>query len=267
MIKKSLLLTLLLTALFFSHTVKAQTAQQINGPDCNGVTHDLFSELDAGKAVIVYFFMPNCNYCPPPADKIQTMANNIMQNYPGKITAYARPYNNVTTCQATASWVSTNNLNFYAPYDSGAVQVAYYGGFGMPTVVLLGGADHRVMFFTKTFMESDTLIMRDSILALFTAAPAGLETELLPEGLNSLEVYPNPVKDLCTVHLDLAEDAQVRIELLDHSGRQIALITDKQNKQGALSYTYDAERLAAGNYSFRIRINDKNISRKVAITH
>ncbi len=266
MIKKSLLLTLLLTAFFFAHNMKAQTAQQISGPDCNGVTHDLFSELDAGKAVIVYFFMPNCNYCPPPADKIQTMANNIMQNYPGKITAYARPYNNVTTCQATASWVSTNNLNFYAPYDSGAVQVAYYGGFGMPTVVLLGGADHRVMFFTKTFTESDTLIMRDSILALFTAAPAGLESEVLPASLSSLEVYPNPAKNQCKIELNLLHDAHVCIDLLDPSGKRLALITDHPYRQGAVSFLYHADALAAGIYSLRISVDGKCTSRKISIS-
>jgi hypothetical protein len=42
--------------------------------------------------------MPNCASCPPPAQKIQTMANNILANHPGVITAYAMPFNNTTTC-------------------------------------------------------------------------------------------------------------------------------------------------------------------------
>ncbi|MBK7039201.1 MAG: hypothetical protein IPH46_01640 [Bacteroidetes bacterium] len=53
--KKIISITLLTTILFLANITKAQTAQQINGLDCNGVAHDLFADLDAGKAVVVFF--------------------------------------------------------------------------------------------------------------------------------------------------------------------------------------------------------------------
>lgn len=71
---------------------------QLSGVDCNANTHDLLADLDAGKAVILHFFMQNCGSCPPPAKKIQAMANNILAMHPGMITAYAMPFNNTTTC-------------------------------------------------------------------------------------------------------------------------------------------------------------------------
>ncbi len=147
---------------------KAQTVLPLNGADCNGNSHDLYTDLDAGKASVLFFFMPNCGTCPPVAKKVQTMVNNILATHPNSVTAYAMPYNNTTTCAYTSSWVSSNVLSLFMPYDSGAVQVAHYGGFGMPTVVLLGGKapNQRVMFSTLSFMTSDTTIMRDSILAL-----------------------------------------------------------------------------------------------------
>lgn len=132
-----------------------------------GFSHDLMSDLDSGKAVILHFFMPNCGSCPPPAQKIQKMANNLLKTYPGMVRAYVMPFNNSTTCATTSSWVSTNGLSLYVPYDSGAMQVANYG-WGMPTVVLLGGKNHRIMFSTLSFSTSDTIMMRDSMIALFT---------------------------------------------------------------------------------------------------
>lgn len=160
------------TLVLGSLMLNAQTnAMQFSGLDCNGNNVDVFADLNAGKAVVLFFFMPNCGACPPPATKVQAMANNVMNTYPGMVKGYAFPYNNSSTCSTAQAWVTNNSLNFYAPVDSGAAQVAYYGGFGMPTVVLLGGLDHRVMFVTQSFLTSDTTIMRDSILNLLQHRP------------------------------------------------------------------------------------------------
>ena len=59
----------------FFVTTNAQTAMQISGLDCYDNSMDMFADLDAGKAVILHFYMPDCGSCPPPATKIQTMAN------------------------------------------------------------------------------------------------------------------------------------------------------------------------------------------------
>lgn len=54
--KKSLLLcvSILFSVLLFSQT----TATNFTVDDCNGVTHDLFTELDEGKVVIIAWVMP-----------------------------------------------------------------------------------------------------------------------------------------------------------------------------------------------------------------
>src|SRR5262249_20080836 len=127
----------------------AQTPLQISGNDCNGNPHDLFAQLDAGKAAVLFFFMYNCGACPPPAAAVQATMNNINNSYPGMVTGYALPYTNSTTCTEVLDWCSLYGHQF-VPYDSGSYQVAYYGGFGMPTVVVVGGsgANKRVLFST-----------------------------------------------------------------------------------------------------------------------
>lgn len=259
--KKSIYLSI---ALMFALTIsKAQTAMQLNGQDCNGVSHDLFADLDAGKAVILHFFMPNCGSCPPPAQKIQAMANHILAAHPGTITAYAMPFNNTTTCTYTAGWVSTNNLSLYAPYDSGAVQVANYGGFGMPTVVLLGGTDHRVMFSTLSFSTSDTTIMRDSILALL-----GITSNIaeLPSSVSSFEIYPNPSSDNVSINVSLNENAKLTIDVTDITGKQITVIAN-ENKIGLVSEKFNTAELANGIYLVRINVNGKTATQKLTVAH
>jgi hypothetical protein len=258
------IITICTIALMFVSTIsKAQTAMQINGADCNGMNHDLFADLNAGKASVVFFFMPNCGTCPPVAQKIQTMVNNILISHPNMVTAYAMPYNNTTTCTYASSWVANNNLSLYMPYDSGAVQVANYGGFGMPTVVLLGGTNHRVMFSTLSFTTSDTTIMRDSILALF--APAGIND--IPSNINSIDVYPNPSSSLVNIAIDLKEQTNLQIEVLDLTGKLVATICNDKNQHGFVSKKYDTDALVSGMYSIRINANGKIANRKLNVVH
>ncbi len=182
------LLFISLISFSFSASSFAQ-AIDFQANDCNGNPQHLFADLDAGQAVVLFFYMPSCGTCPPPAQKIQAMADKINQNCPGMVKGYAYSYQNSTTCNYTASWVTSNNLPLYAPMDgNGAEQVAYYGGFGMPTVVLLGGTNHDILWSTQNFVTSDTTAMRDLILNMNCVA--GLND--LNNSQSSLTVYPNP---------------------------------------------------------------------------
>lgn len=263
MFNKSILSTFILACCFsFS---KAQTALPLSGLDCNGVSHDLYADLDSGKAVILHFFMASCASCPPPAQKIQAMANHILATYPGMITAYAMPFNNSVSCPTTASWVSSNRLSLYAPYDSGAAQVAHYGGFGMPTVVLLGGADHHVMFSTLSFSTSDTTIMRDSILRLFNPTAPTVINEL-PSSVASFSVFPNPANDNVSIQLSMKETSNISIDILDLSGRKVMTVLDER-QNGMLSKQVNTSSLSNGNYIVRLLVNGQTSTQKLNILH
>ncbi len=245
--KKTILLSI---TLMFALTIsKAQTAMQLSGMDCNGVSHDLLADLDAGKAVILHFFMPNCGMCPPPAQKIQAMANHILANHPGTITAYAMPFNNSTLCSYAATWVTSNNLSLYAPFDSGAIQVANYGGFGMPTVVLLGGTDHRVMFSTLSFSTSDTTIMRDSILSLL-GITSGINS--VTDAVSTFSVYPNPATDEINLNFVVKKSGNLNIEILDVTGRKVAEVMNETVTPGAVAKSFNTAALTNGNYFIRV---------------
>lgn len=252
-------------ALMFVITIsKAQTAMQFSGVDCNSNPVDLFADLDAGKAVILHFYMPSCGSCPPPAQKIQAMANKINAIQPGMVKGYAFPFQNSTTCTYSSSWVSSNNLStLYAPMDSGATQVAYYGGFGMPTVVLLGGTDHRVMFSTQSFSTSDTTIMRDSILNLLNGS-TGI-ADLTNIG-SSFTVFPNPASDNVSINLDLKESSNLLIDVTDIAGKQVAIIS-KEKQNGIVTKQFGTTVLPNGNYFIRVQVNGKTTTQKLTINH
>lgn len=244
---------------------KAQMPMQFAGVDCNGNNVDLFADLDAGKAVILHFYMPSCGSCPPPAQKIQAMANTINAMYPGMVKGYAFPFQNSTTCIYSSGWVSSNALGtLYAPMDSGAAHVANYGGFGMPTVVLLGGAapNRRVMFSTLSFSTSDTTEMRDSILALISMT--GIND--LPSAVNSFSVYPNPASDNVVINLDLKETSKLIIDVTDITGKQVAIISNEK-QSGIITKQFNTAALPNGNYFVRLQVSGKTATQKLMVNH
>jgi len=260
---KQLLFTI---ALMFAMTIsKAQSPMQFAGLDCNGNAVDLFADLDAGKAVILHFYMPSCGSCPPPAQKIQAMANKINALNPGMVKGYAFPYQNSTTCGYSSNWVSSNGLGtLYAPMDSGAAHVANYGGFGMPTVVLLGGSstNRRVLFSTLSFSNSDTTIMRDSILNLLSTT--GLNK--LNKSDFSFNVFPNPASDFVSINLELKEIADLVMDITDLTGKHVALITEEKSN-GFISKQFNTAHLPNGNYLLRINVNGISSIKKLTINH
>lgn len=249
-------------ALSLSTTISAQTtAMNFSGVSCNGNNVDLFSDLDAGKAVVLFFFMPNCGACPPPALKVQTMANNINAAHPGLVKAYAFPYNNSSTCATAQSWVTTNNLSLYTPMDSGAVHVAYYGGFGMPTVVLLGGDNRDVLFTTQDFNTSDTTVMRDLILGL-TAS-----TDKINKNEINFEVFPNPSSGKLNINLSVANKSEFHYEILDLSGKLITSSEKEFVPQGKLTKEFDNSSLQSGSYFLKVYLDNKSSVQKFNVAH
>ncbi len=259
---KNIFLTLAFVfAILFS---KAQTtAMQFTGVDCNSNMVDLFADLNAGKAVIIHFYMPNCSSCPPPAQKIQTMANNIMNTHPGMIKAYAFPFNNSTTCTYSQTWVTNNNLSLYMPMDSGAAMVAYYGGFGMPTVVLLGGTDHRVMFSTQSFSTSDTTIMRDSILNLLS--PSGIDN--LNNSVSSVNIFPNPANEKIQLSMDVMKPSVLKIELVNILGEKVITVYDNMVSNGTFTKEISTSELSNGIYFIRINGESATQNYKFTVAH
>lgn len=260
-------ITLILTAFLVASAIaKAQnsTAMDFEKTNCSGTNH-LFQDLDNGMAVVLFYYMPSCGSCPPPAKKVQAMLNNINKQYPGKVKAYAFPYNNTTKCSAAQTWVNTNGLSLFTPMDSGATQVAYYGGMGMPSVVLVGGKDHRIMYAAnqdRPFATSDTTLMRDSILNLIGTS-TGINS--LPIAIEAVNVFPNPATDQLSLHLVLKQAALLRIVITDITGRTVFQESTENTSAGSVLKQLNITGLPNGNYLLSAGTDGRMITQKITV--
>jgi hypothetical protein len=263
--KKLLVFVLTLCGLGFS---SAQTTpMNFNRKDCNGVQRNLFADLDSGKAVIIEYFMINCAPCPAAGSKLEAMKNKLLTQYPGKIVSYAIAYNNTYTQAQVKNWVSQNGFNMI-PMDSGAAQVAYYGGMGMPTIVIAGGkTTHSVLGAPYIgFNNSDTTQMASDIRALLgtptnTGSTVGLN--VLPN-VETFEVYPNPADKEISVRIDLVGKSEYSIALFDINGR---LVKQFSSGNSSLIKSFSVVDVTEGNYLVRVTSGETVLNKKVSIIH
>ena len=221
-------------ALALSGGASAQsTALDFTANDCDGVEHTLFSELEAGNAVIIDLVMMGCQPCVTASNGI---IGNVIPNTsdPSRVKFYSIGYTNSISCTQMNNWKNTNG--FTHPVFAGmSAQTTYYGGMGMPTIVVLGGADHHVFYAELGYSSGD-----DN--ALITA----LDGALAATGIDQVTaaqvtIGPNPATDVLTI----TGGNWTRACVLDLQGREMLtsqLTSDK----------LDVSMLQAGAYVLRL---------------
>jgi hypothetical protein len=82
-------------------------------------------------------------------------------------------------------------------------------------------------------------------------------------GQLGVSVYPNPFDGSITFEYFLDEDALVNFSILDHLGRQVALLVNEKQHKGKQVVAWNAENLPSGVYYCRLKTGNQLISKKI----
>lgn len=258
----SIILGLVLTVTSISS--KAQTAAMgYNFIDCASNPQSIFADLDAGKALIIEYFMTSCSPCISAGATLEAMKADLMAQFPGMIKAYAFGYSDTYTCPTINSWVTTNGITSI-PADSGALQVAYYGGMGMPTIVILGGGTSHTVLGAPylSYTTSDTAIMATDIRNFLNGT--GIKENNF---ISKINLFPNPSNEQVKLTFELKEISNVKIELFDISGRLVSTISEKKNQVGEIVATINTSLYSEGSYLIKVNANGNVSQQKLNIVH
>ena len=145
-------------------SVHAQTvAQNWTKSDCDGNSHTLFTELDSGCIVIMDFAMTHCIPCKIATIALTQLDSKYSASHPEKLRHYAMGYINSYTCDDMAQWKLDGNFTIPTMIKC-AADVQNYGGMGMPTIVIVGGKDHKILYKRQGFVSKDTIAMIAAIV-------------------------------------------------------------------------------------------------------
>ena len=133
----------LFTILGFGQT----TATDFTANDCSGNSHTLFTELDAGKVIVLTWVMP-CITCIPVASTAATTVQGYASSNPGRVKFYLVDDYADDACSVLTDWASTNSISPNAVFSDAKIKTSDYGGFGgeMQKTIVLGGTNHTVFY-------------------------------------------------------------------------------------------------------------------------
>lgn len=218
-------------ALALATGLQAQTtALDFTANDCDGASHHLFADLEAGNCVIIDLVMMNCPSCGPAT---QAIANNVIPNCsdPSRVKFYSIGYTNSVNCTQILNWRS--GLGLTHPVFAGmSAQTTHYNGMGMPTLAVVGGADHTVYYTSLGHSSTDN---EDILAAIETALAA--QVGIAEIAGSEVVLSPNPTSD----RVSLADKRWSRATISDMQGRTIM-------NASVVASTVDVAALPAGMY-------------------
>ena len=77
--------------------------------------------------------------------------------------------------------------------------------------------------------------------------------------------YPNPFNPSTTIVYDVAENTHVRLSVFDATGREVAVLVDRDQAASAYTVTFDATDLSTGMYFYRLEAGDFSSLRKFVV--
>ena len=115
--------------------------------DCDGLTHNLYNELDANKIIVIAWVMPCSSCITDPVDAL-----NIVQTYssshPGRISFYLADDYADQNCATIKGWASWYGLSSATAFSDPNLTMVNYGVAGMPKIVVIAGGN-RFIYFNK----------------------------------------------------------------------------------------------------------------------
>lgn len=201
-----------LALLAFTGAQAQTTAMDFTADDCDGVSHTLFSDLDAGYCVVIDLVMMGCPSCGPATLQIH---DNVLPNVsdPTRVKFYSIGYTNSITCTQITNW--RNTLPLSHPVFAGmSALTTYYGGMGMPTVVVLGGGTTHGVYYNELGHNANDNPVVIAAVNEALAASIGIEETERPTTVLS----PNPAQDMLTI----TGGSWTRVRVLDLQGKEVA---------------------------------------------
>lgn len=246
---------LLVISIVIGITCFAQTATNFNCTDCSGGSHNLFTELDAGKVIVLCWVMP-CSSCIPNSKTTYNIVNSYQTTNPNSVFFYlADDYAN-TACSSLSSWANSNLMpesSFSLRFSNASINIADYGTYAMPKIVVLGGNLHSVFFDNSVTTFNATNLQTAINNAL--AATSGVEEQ--NSELFNVSLFPMPSNNQTTLSLGLKSLSNVKIELYNVVGNKVLEIFNNQLNSGDKNIQFNTSDLTNGIYFVKVSVADR----------
>ena len=214
---------------------QAQTAPDFTATDCNGTSHNLYTELAAGKVVVLTWVMP-CGSCVAGGNAAENAVESFATSHPGKVEFWMIDDFGDTPCGSLSSWANTNGITkpVFFGNSGNAIDENDFGGTGMPHVVVIS-PNKNIAYNKKNGATNDQSGITAAITQGLTLSVAQIKAE-------DIDISPNPATNEIRISYSKAIK---QIKVVAANGQVVIeqSFTSKRNP------TIDINSLATGVYN------------------
>jgi hypothetical protein len=240
----------------------AQTATNFTCNDCSGVSHDLFTELDAGKVIVICWVMP-CGSCVGPSLTTSNVVKSFNETHPGKVFMYLVDDFANTNCTSLNSWANGNNINNATLFSNSAIDMMDYGSTGMPKVVVVGDVNHQVFYNANNSVNATAL--QSAINTAINATTTGMFED--KSEFSSVSFFPNPSNTSSSVTFALKETSNIQVEIHNQTGQLVSAQSFTNLQAGENKIELNTAVLSNGLYFLKLSDGARSKTIKVAVIH
>lgn len=133
-----------------------------------------------------------------------------------------------------------------------------------PTIMLTGLSPNTLYQWSvkTTCVESPLVETEFSVEDQFTTTQNSIENIA---GISDLVIYPNPFSTTSNIQFTLLESADLKIALIDITGRKVMMINDENLNAGFYSFDISRNNLSKGIYTVQFSIGEKSAGRSLVI--
>jgi thiol-disulfide isomerase/thioredoxin len=254
---------LIISALIGALVGQAQTvAMDFTQNDCNGNPIHLFEILDQNSVVIIEFFMDNCSPCINAGNELLPHFTEMQAAYPGHVEWFHFGFTDSYTCETVLTWVADNGFPS-RPFTNGAEMVAYYGGFGMPTIVVLAGVNHEIIYSEVGYSSGDDNLLHTAIDEFFASSPLAIQEN----ELNNFVFNTTFISSLELLKVNLpARNDQFEIAVYSLDGKLIVRPTEYTITESNPAISIPTNVWNNGSYIVTVRSGEKLVSKQINLS-
>ena len=257
---KKIIFSLIVSITLFSIATAQTTATNFNVSDCAGNPHNLFSELDAGKIIVMAWVMP-CGSCGVPAKAAFDAVQTFSTSHPGIVKFYLIDDYANTNCTSLTNWGNTNGMSGATVFSNAAISMTDYGTPGMPKIVVLGNSTHAIYMNLNSGVNQTNV--QAAINTAINASPSLINENVV--NILNLKMYPCPTKDKIEITYNLISSPSVSIEITNVLGEIVKQLTINQNSIGKNAATVDLSELNNGNYFITLYSENMHETKKITL--
>jgi aminopeptidase N len=161
---------------------------------------------------------------------------------------------NVSLSQST----NTNPIFFTMP-----IQIKINQGLGDTTTTVFNNQQNQSFEFVVKQNPSDIVIDPNNLILKSLETLNILSNEPQIADSYALNIYPNPSSDEINVSYQLAKSSDIKLSIIDFSGKEIYVGEEEKQSQGNHLQNIKISQFSAGTYIVNLRVDGLNESRKL----